>query len=280
MAGLWAGRAVTGEGERCGGEHRRGHHGIGPLIGHRGVAAHAPENTLASLRMAAEMGMRWVEFDVRLSQDGHLVLFHDESLSRTTNGRGRVADHDLAALKKLDAGAGFAFAFRGERIPTLTEAVDVLKALGLGANVEIKPDPNRETETAQAVVQTLKAVWPGDLPPPVISSFNTLALAVSAAGAPEWEHALLVETIPRDWRVRLDAVGSTAIHCNARRLYRERATEVLAAGVPLRCYTVNSARMARKLFAWGVNAVFTDAPERLSPLSDADKPPQAICRRV
>lgn len=245
-------------------EQRSGAACTGPFVGHRGVAAHAPENTLASLRRAAEMGLRWVEFDVRLSRDGHPVLFHDEHLSRTTDGQGRVADHDLVKLKRLDAGANFDRAFRGERIPTLNEAIGVLQTLGLGANIEIKPDGNRETETAQTVLRTLKTFWPGNLPAPILSSFSTLALAVSAAGAPEWEHALLVEAIPRDWRRRLDAVGSTALHCNARRLARERAIEVVAAGVPLRCYTVNSPRMARKLFAWGVSAVFTDAPDRLS----------------
>ena len=238
--------------------------GIGPLIGHRGVAAHAPENTLASLRKAAELGVRWVEFDVRLSRDGHPVLFHDEHLSRTTNGRGRVADHDLVELKRLDAGARFDPTFREERIPTLNEAIDVLQTLGLGANVEIKPEADREAETAQVVFRTLKTFWPSDLPPPVVSSFSTLALAVSAAGAPQWEHALLVQTIPYDWRRRLDAIGSTALHCNARRLDRECAAEVIAAAVPLRCYTVNSVRMACKLFAWGVSALFTDAPDRLS----------------
>jgi glycerophosphoryl diester phosphodiesterase len=237
---------------------------IGSLVGHRGVAGHAPENTLASLRKAAEMGLQWVEFDVRLSRDGHLVLFHDEFLSRTTDGRGRLGEHDLAALKNLDAGSGFGFAFRGERIATLTEAVAVLQTLGLGAHVEIKSDCGRETETARAVVQTLKAVWPDTLPLPIISSFNATVLAMAAAAAPQWEYALTMRTISRDWRWRLAAAASAAIHCNARWLRRDRAAEVLAAGVVLRCYTVNSARTARKLFAWGVNAVFTDAPERLS----------------
>ena len=262
--GLWPGFAKPGPIEHFGGERSTGLPSFGPLVGHRGVAAHAPENTLASLRKAAEMGMRWVEFDVRLSRDGHLVLFHDEYLSRTTDGRGRVGDHDLAALKNLDAGSGFALAFRGERIPTLTEAVGVLQTLGLGANVEIKSDCGREIETAQAVVQTLKAVWPNTLPSPIISSFSVLALAESAAAAPEWEHALLMKIIPRDWRSRLDDVGSIAVHCNAWWLCRKRADEVLGAGIPLRCYTVNSARMARVLFARGVSAIFTAAPERLS----------------
>jgi glycerophosphoryl diester phosphodiesterase len=262
-AELWPDFAGTGPVELPGEERLGGLDAIGPLIGHRGAAAHAPENTLASLVRAAALGMRWVEFDVRLSRDGHPVLFHDEHLSRTTDGRGRVADHDLAALKNLDAGSGFASAFRGECIPTLTEAVAVLHTLGLGANVEIKPDRGREIETAQAVIATLKAVWPRTLPPPIISSFSMLALADAAAAAPEWEHALVMKRIPGEWRCRLDAVGANAIHCNARWLCRKSAAEMCAAGVPLRCYTVNSARMARKLFAWGVNAVFTDAPERL-----------------
>ena len=240
------------------------HHSLGPLIGHRGVAAHAPENTLASLHKAAEMGLRWVEFDVRLSRDGHVMVFHDEVLSRTTDGRGRIADHDLDALKTLDAGSRFAPAFRGERIPTLLEAIAVLEALGLGANVELKPDDGRESETVRAVVRTLNDAWPSTMPPPVISSFNMLALIESASAAPQWEHALLVKTISQDWRRRLVAVGASALHCNARWLRAERAAEVRAAGVPLRCYTVNSAAMAQKRFGWGVNAVFTDAPERLS----------------
>ncbi len=257
-------RASTSPASDPRGKRRRGHPLLGLLIGHRGVAAHAPENTLASLRKAAEMGLRWVEFDVRLSRDGHGVLFHDEHLSRTTNGCGRLGDHDLAALKTLDAGSSFAPAFRGEPISTLTEAIAVLQTLDLGANVELKPDDGRERETARTVAQTLNDVWPSALPPPVISSFNVRALGESAAAAPQWEHALLVKTIPDDWHRRMTAVGASALHCNARWLDRERAAEVRAAGVPLRCYTVNSAGAARRLFGWGVNAVFTDAPERLS----------------
>lgn len=241
---------------------------MGPLIGHRGVAAHAPENTLASLRKAAEMGLRWVEFDVRLSRDGHVMLFHDEHLSRTTDGRGRLGEHDLAVLKTLDAGSRFSPLFRGEQIPTLAEAIAVLRPLNLGANVELKPDSGRERETARAVVQVLRDAlrndWPAALPAPVISSFSMLALSESAAAAPEWEHALLVKTIPDDWQRRLAALGARALHCNARWLGPKRAAQVRGVGVPLRCYTVNSAAMAQKLFGWGVNAVFTDAPERLS----------------
>ena len=81
------------------------------LIGHRGAAAAAPENTLASLRKAKELGASWVEFDVKLTRDGHPVLIHDERLERTTSGRGEVALTTLVELQKLDAGGWFAPAF-------------------------------------------------------------------------------------------------------------------------------------------------------------------------
>ena len=125
------------------------------VIGHRGAAAVAPENTLASLRRAKELGAGWVEFDVKLTRDGAAVLIHDERLERTTDGRGEVARTTLAELRKLDAGAWFDPAFAGERVPTLGDALALCGELGLGINVEVKPCPGREAETARVAVETL-----------------------------------------------------------------------------------------------------------------------------
>ena len=97
-----------------------------PLIGHRGAAAQAPENTVAGFRRAAALGLPWVEFDVRLTADRRLVLMHDATLTRTTNGRGRVRDRRLAEIAELDSGSWFAPAFAGERVPTLERAIEVL----------------------------------------------------------------------------------------------------------------------------------------------------------
>lgn len=236
----------------------------GLIIGHRGAAGHAPENTLASFRKAAALGAHWVEFDTKLSRDGHVVVFHDEDLDRTTDGSGRLADTDLAELKTLDAGSWFSESFRGERIPTLDETMAVLGEQGLGANVEIKPDPDREIETAEAVVRTLKAGWPSTLPAPVISSFKPASMAVATRLGPEYPGALLVGEFPVDWRRRLDDLGCTGLHCNAEHLTREQAREVLDAGFALRCFTIKEAAEARKLFAWGVDAVITAYPDRIS----------------
>lgn len=235
----------------------------GPIIGHRGAAGHAPENTLAAFRAAAALGVRWVEFDVRLSRDRRPVVFHDERLERTTGARGRVADRDAADLVRLDAGVWFAPAFAGEPIPTLERAVGTLAALGLGANVEIKPDPGCEAETGAVVARWLAAAWPAALPPPLVSSFQADTLRAVRLSAPKLRCALLVRQVPDDWSRGLAAAGCGDLHCAAEHLDRATATRVRAAGVPLRCYTVNDAATARRLFAWGVDAVFSDVPDRL-----------------
>ena len=125
------------------------------VIAHRGLSARAPENTLAAFRAAAGAGVPWVECDVQLTADGHAVLLHDETLDRTTDGTGRLADTPLAGLRGLDAGGWFDAAFAGESIPALSEALDLLAALGLGVNLEIKSGPGRGPEAARAVLSEL-----------------------------------------------------------------------------------------------------------------------------
>lgn len=237
------------------------------VIGHRGAAARAPENTLASIRMAATLGASWVEFDVRLSRDGCPILFHDDDLDRTSNGRGPVADHDLAGLKALDAGAWFDASFRGEPIPTLDEAIDTLAELGIGANVEIKPDAARIVETAEMVATILRRRWPSNLPVPLISSFQPEATAVARRMVPAFDRAMLVGRIPGDWRRCLKNLDCNALHCSARYLSRVQAETLVAEGVQLRCYTVNDPKIAKRLAAWGVEAMFTDDPEVIASCS-------------
>lgn len=235
------------------------------VIGHRGAAGRAPENTIAGLRVAARLGVGCVEFDVRLSRDGCPVLIHDDTVDRTTGGRGRVADLDLTLLRTLDAGAWFGSGFRGEPIPTLREAIGTLADLDLGANIELKPDSRESSALAATVVKEIRSAWPALRPPPLLSSFDPELLAAVAALAPELPRAICVRTIPADWRQRLVAVGAAALHCSIRGLDRRRLADVIGAGVPVRCYTVNSRRTASRLFAANVAAVFSDVPDKVLP---------------
>ena len=107
------------------------------IIGHRGYPAKYPENTLAAFQGALAAGVKMIELDVMLSRDRRMVVIHDERLERTTNGKGAVADHTLAELKRLDAGSWFDGAFAGQQLPELGEVLDLVNGR-IYANIEIK----------------------------------------------------------------------------------------------------------------------------------------------
>ncbi len=227
-----------------------------PVIGHRGAAGLAPENTLASFRLAAAQGCRMVEFDVRLSADGVPVVFHDETLDRCTNGHGPVRTHTLDRLRTLDAGDG-------EAIPTLAEVLGLCGELGLMVNIELKPDRGAERETARAAMMVARELWPAAAPPPLVSSFADAATA-AAREIVDWPCGLLVERLPADWRRRAERLGCAAVHCAERGLSATDVGAVTATGLRVLAYTVNSRSRAEALWRLGVVSVFTDRPDRLS----------------
>ena len=230
------------------------------MIGHRGVAKCAPENTLAGLRKAKELECRWVEFDVRLTADPQLILLHDERLDRTTDGRGKAAQMPLATIRLFDATCRFGNDYRSERVPTLAEAVEVLGELGIGANIELKAARGRAAETGAATAALLSRLWPRNLPAPLISSFLEEALGAALAYNPSISTGLLFRAVPSNWRVRAMKLGCATIHADHRRLHRTLVAEICNAGYALLAYTVNDAVRARTLFDWGVTSVFSDVP--------------------
>lgn len=241
------------------------------VIGHRGAAASAPENTLAGLRKGHELGARWVEFDVRLSGDRQCIVLHDDTIDRTSNGKGAASRLTLAELRRYDAGSWFAPEFAGERIPTFAEVIDLLGALGLGANVEIKPAAGDEVATARATVETLRRTWPASLPPPLLSSFAPAALEAARDAAPEIQRGHLFRRLPGNWQEQAERLGCVTIHCDQKHLTRSAARAVIDAGYPLLAYTVNDPARAREIIRWGATSVFSDCPDRvIAGLSQAD----------
>lgn len=233
------------------------------IIGHRGAALIAPENTLAGFCMAAAVNVAWVEFDVQLTRDGRCILLHDDTLDRTTNGKGPAAALSFDEIRRLDAGAWFGADFLGQPVPSLEETIDLLGKLDVGAVVELKPAPGAEAATGRAAAAILAERWPAQLPAPVVSSFKPAALAAAREVAPHLTRALLVGAVPRDWRRQLDVLGCTMLHADQRRLDAPTVEVVKAAGFPLFAYTVNLARRAQELFSWGADAVFSDCPDRV-----------------
>lgn len=116
------------------------------VVGHRGTVKFAPENTIAAFRKAIEWGADLIEIDVRETRDGHLVLMHDSTVNRTTNGAGKVAAMTLAEIKQLDAGSWFSSEFKGERVPTLREALVAIRG-GALPDIDFKAgDPRKLVE--------------------------------------------------------------------------------------------------------------------------------------
>lgn len=231
-----------------------------PVIGHRGAASYAPENTLAGFRAAKAMGCAWVEFDVRLTADGALVVCHDDALARTTGARGRISKLPMAALRGLDAGKWFGPGFAGERLPTLDEALILCRDIGLAANVEIKAERGRGPATAAAVAAAI-AQRGEILPPVLISSFLPRAVEAAATAMPAIPRGMLWRRLPRNWRRIAARFGCATIHCGQADLTQRDVEHVREAGYPLLAYTVNEAARARELFSWGVASVFSDAPD-------------------
>jgi glycerophosphoryl diester phosphodiesterase len=230
------------------------------VIGHRGAARRAPENTLAGLRRARELGCTWVEFDVRLTADGVLVLCHDARLDRTTDGSGLISERSFAAIRGCDAGRRFGPAFTGEPVPTLDEALSLTAELRLGANIEIKADRGREYATAAAVAATLLAAG-GQRCAVLVSSFLIPAIAAMRALAPEVPRGVLFRLVPGNWRDLAQRLGCAVIGADHRRLRSRRIAQIRAAGYQFAAYTVNDAARSRLLYRWGVTSVFSDAPD-------------------
>jgi glycerophosphoryl diester phosphodiesterase len=231
------------------------------VIGHRGAATYAPENTLESLREAGRRGAAWVEFDVRLSRDGVAILLHDDSLKRTTGIDRAAASLSWAEIRRLDAGSWKDARFAGEGVPSFEAAIACLAEAGLGANVEIKPAAGFEAETAVATVAMLRDRWPATLPTPLLSSFKDAALAAARDAAPEFPRAILIDELTDDWRARAEAVEAVGVNTNGKKLTAAWAAQVKEAGYLLGAYTINDPAVARHLVAIGVDCIITDSPD-------------------
>ncbi|MDG5495890.1 glycerophosphodiester phosphodiesterase [Niveispirillum sp. BGYR6] len=233
------------------------------LIGHRGAARHAPENTLSGMRTAALQGALWVELDVKLTADDVPVLLHDDDLNRTTNGHGPAAQMDFVEMRKLDAGSWFSREFRGEKVPTLAEAIQAAQLLDLGLNLEIKPCPGRDEQTAGIALSLALSLWPADRPPPLISSFSVEALEMAKTVAPHWPRGYLMDKVPANWAEIADRLDVTTININAKRETAVTVAAYRATGRQVLAYTVNDKNDALRLFTWGVQSLFTDTPKGL-----------------
>lgn len=227
------------------------------VIAHRGFSGRAPENTLLAFARAIAIGADMIELDVQASRDGELVVIHDETLDRTTNGRGPVLGCDLAELRTLDAGVWFSPEFRGEKIPTLDEVLRLAKGRIL-VNVEVKGDG------VEGVVKAIR--MQGMERQTIVSAFDPPTLRRVRAIAPALETASLLNralhaAVPA-LRI-LQEVGSRALNVSDDEVAPALVRECHGGGYAVGVYTVNTLERRDVLSAMGVDAFFTDRPDLL-----------------
>jgi len=232
------------------------------LVAHRGFRADYPENTMAAFKAGVDAGAQMVELDVHLTRDRELVVIHDDTLDRTTDGKGRVDEHTLPELKKLDAGHWFHPRFAGERIPTLKEVLRELSRRAL-INIEIKSDygqnPRVSSEIVEGVLNLLKredafaAVLVSSFDPQIIENTKRLNASLPVAFISETTEGEKTVSFCRELNV-------FSFHPNFLSVDKVLVKQMHTAGIQVFPYNVNSEREFRRLIDTAADGLITDDP--------------------
>lgn len=228
------------------------------VIAHRGASRVAPENTLASMRQAKYHAASCIEFDVMLTRDDEVIVFHDEVLQRTSNGRGKVADTDYATIKTLDAGSWFHPDFTNEVIPTLAAYLAEAAVCNLAINIELKSVAGKESILAAKLLRLLDQHWSSSLPKPLLSSFSYHNLLAAKQLSDRYPLGLNVRRVTSDVIRQASDLNCYSIHVKRSYVNKEVVEKNSQMGFKTLVYTVNSLDEATALFDIGVVAVFSD----------------------
>lgn len=231
------------------------------VYAHRGASGYAPENTMAAFRKAVELGSDGIECDVQMTKDGWLVVCHDETVDRTTNGKGFIKDMKLADIRKLDAGSWFGREFRNERIPFFSELLELVKKKRLLLNIEIKSGIILYPGIEEKVMEKVIAFGLQDKV--IISSFNHYSVNTVKQIAPGVKTGILyMEGLFEPWNY-MKAVGCECAHPFYMALKPEIAMELKKRGFIINVFTVDDPNHAKNLGEMGVDGIITNYPDRI-----------------
>jgi len=232
------------------------------ILGHRGCSSLAPENTRASFQAAHQYGATGVELDVSLLGDNSLVVFHDETVDRCTNSKGKLTDFTLDQIKQLDHGSWFSAKFKNERVLTLEEVLALLQTLTLDLNLEMKPYKGGEHILVEAMHDILKKCTYFTTKNLLLSSFDYDTLVLTREAFPDAKIAILYEkSLPVDWMEQVLRIHACAININEKYASESIISEIIQAGLKVYVWTVNDFKRGKQLIDMGVNGIITDRPQ-------------------
>lgn len=231
---------------------------------HRGASGYCPENTMAAFVKGLELGANGIETDVQMTADGRLVLIHDETLDRTTNGAGRVMDLSWDEIRTKDAGSWFGSEFHGSSVPVIEELFELAKDRDVILNVELKNNLNPYHGMEEALVRSIREF--GLESQVIVSSFNHYSLAHFKKLAPDMRTAILYSAILHEPWTYAASIGADALHPPYRAVTAEWVKEAGKRGTVYHPYTVNDIATMQTLIDMGVAGIITDYPDRLAAL--------------
>lgn len=233
------------------------------VFAHRGYSAKAPENTMAAFELALEVGAGGLELDVHLTKDGKIVVIHDETVDRTTNGTGRVDGFTLTELQKLDAGSWFSPDFAGEKIPTLRQLLDIVKDKDIVLNIETKTGLGFEqlNETMAELLDQYD-LWEKT----IISSFNHYSLAHLINIRPHVKTAILYNAALVNPWVYAKSIGATVLHPYHKTIIPEIVTAAQQNGMMVNVWTVDKEVDVERMKQAKVNGIITNVPDEVQSL--------------
>ena len=229
------------------------------IIGHRGAAGTAPENTKASIFKAIGLGVEWIEVDVQPTKDHHLVVAHDHKINRCSNGKGRIDEQTLADLKQYDFGSWFGSDFTDEEIMTLSELLEIAQKHHIKLNLEIKidkHDPEYVAKLLHDVLNQYQSMW-NEL---IISSFNHDALLAFKTHNSSIRLGALCERVTKPYLASVERMQPYSCHLNFTWTKTAQVESLKGLGYQVYCYTVN--KPSDKLKMLNLDGIFTDYPER------------------
>lgn len=230
------------------------------IIAHRGASAYAPENTMAAFRKAVELSADGIEFDVKCSKDGEMVIIHDQTLHRTTNGDGKVIETNLKELRDLDAGSFFSTEFQGEKIPLLSEVLEEFSKK-IFMNIELTNYSSIRDGLAQKAATLVKQM--GVEKSVFFSSFHPYNLILTKRIVPEVPIALLAPPGISGWIFRSNFmrwISPDIIHPYYNDVDKRYIEKQHQKNRRVNVWTVNTETDIKKLLKDNVDGLITDDP--------------------
>ncbi len=231
------------------------------ILAHRGDLTHAPENTLPSFQQAIQKGADGVELDAKLTSDGHVIVIHDPTVDRTTDGKGRVASITLGEIRKFDAGLWFDEKFRGTKVPLLEEVFETVGKDKL-INIELT---NYSTPRDGLVVKVCELIRKHNNQKQIIfSSFFPSNLKIAMQSLPEVPRGLLaMPGLIGLWARSFGFMFGEyqALHSHISNASREQVQRAHRINRRVHVWTANTPGQINQLKEWGVDGIFTDDPQ-------------------